>query len=170
MLHFLLYIVHIISEMITLCWVRSGYNATTVKKMISKIYILALIVGSKPQKCNVSNHGIAPNMIFFYLHRGGTLQAVDANQEFTFLVLIEGRRNDTVPARLQLEATHDLTGVDEGVGASLGGVAKEEVLGKLLYCLAIFVLKGNTVEENGALIEQVWIFVIYQHEVNSMPW
>ena len=46
--------------MIILCRVRSGYNATTVKKMMSEIYIMALRVGPKPHKCNVSNHGIAP--------------------------------------------------------------------------------------------------------------
>ena len=30
-----------------------------MKKIMSEIYIMALKVGPKPQKCNVSNHGIA---------------------------------------------------------------------------------------------------------------
>ena len=48
-----------ISEIIILCWVRSGYNATTAKEMMSEIYIMALRVGPKPQICKVGNHGIA---------------------------------------------------------------------------------------------------------------
>ena len=52
------YIQHI-SEIIISFWVRSGYNVTTVKKLMSEIYIMALRVGPKSKKCNVSNHGIA---------------------------------------------------------------------------------------------------------------
>ena len=38
---------------------RYWNNATTVKKLLSEIYIVALRMGPKPQKCNVNNHGIA---------------------------------------------------------------------------------------------------------------
>ena len=58
--HFLLYSIHMQNkfQILILCWVRSKYNATTVKKLMSEIYIMALRVGPKPQKRKVSKRGI----------------------------------------------------------------------------------------------------------------
>lgn len=75
------------------------------------------------------------------LHWRGLFQAVDANQEVAFLVLLKGRGDNAVATGLHLETSHDLTGVDEGVWASFWGVAQEEILGQLLCLLAVFVLK-----------------------------
>ena len=49
----------IIYGIIILWQLRSGYNATTMTKLMSGIYIMALRVGPKHQRCNVGNRGIA---------------------------------------------------------------------------------------------------------------
>ena len=57
MLRFLWYSEHI-SEIVILCWVRSGYNVTTVKKTDEWNKYCGIKNGPKTSECNVSNRGI----------------------------------------------------------------------------------------------------------------
>jgi len=57
----------------------------------------------------------------------GLLLGEDADAEVSVLVRLEGGRDDQVLARRQAEAAAHLSQVDEGFGASGGGVPQEEV-------------------------------------------